>query len=410
VSLKYDLLIGSVFSALAVYLGIVFELSPVIPGLIISLFIARILTRILMAQAEAVDRQKPSAVTANAQAHLPGVANDTVAILDAIAAPCLIVDERGVIQQANTAAKSEFSGFASGMGLRGMFRSAAINDALQVAVKTGRAVCDYTERRPQERSFQVSIRQISGQASRFVCHFASQTEALRVDRMRSDFIANASHELRTPLTAVMGFLETIDGPARNDQANREKFVKLMLAQTQRMARLVDDLLSLSRLESQTAPIQLQKLDLGLLVASCCDAMAGLAKSDNVEIDNKTPRGSLFVDGDRDELTQVIQNLIENAIKYGASGKRIIISAANGLGNETGIMVQDFGPGIASEHIPRLTERFYRVDVEASRLQKGTGLGLAIVKHIISRHRGRLLIESAPGKGSRFSVLFPKADQ
>jgi two-component system, OmpR family, phosphate regulon sensor histidine kinase PhoR len=151
---------------------------------------------------------------------------------------------------------------------------------------------------------------------------------------------------------------------------------------------------------------MQAVDIGLLAGTTVDALAGLAAQHDVKIENALLPGTLTVDGDPDELTQVLQNLIENAIKYGAAGGRIEIGAANPNVREKGFFVRDFGAGIPSEHIPRLTERFYRVDVEASRQQKGTGLGLAIVKHILTRHRARLVIESRQGEGSTFSILFP----
>jgi two-component system, OmpR family, phosphate regulon sensor histidine kinase PhoR len=327
-------------------------------------------------------------------------------VLGSVAEPCIVADERGVVIYANTAATTEFPGLDPGINLRQWFRSSPILDALRQAAMSGSAEAGHVERRPAEKAFRVQIARIAAQDGLYLCLFTNQTEALRVDRMRADFIANASHELRTPLTAVMGFLETIDGPARNDPANRDRFVKLMIGQTQRMARLIDDLLSLSRLESQSSPARMEGVDLALLAASCADGLSGLAKADGVTIDNNTRRGALMVKGDPEELTQVIQNLLENAIKYGSSGKRIVLDPAHSARGETGLAVRDFGPGIPAEHIPRLTERFYRVDVEASRQQKGTGLGLAIVKHILTRHRARLVIESSLGKGTAFTVLFP----
>jgi two-component system, OmpR family, phosphate regulon sensor histidine kinase PhoR len=325
-------------------------------------------------------------------------------VLAAVSEPCLVVDQRGIVNFANDAALFAFAGIGTGVNIRQWFRASPIMDALLKAETDGKADATHVERRPLERSFRVHVARIAESDALYLCLFSDQTEALRVDRMRADFIANASHELRTPLTAVMGFLETIDGPARNDPQNRDRFIKLMIGQTQRMARLIDDLLSLSRLESQSAPARTETIDLGLIAAACADAMSGMAKAEGIEIDNRAPRGELMVEGDRDELTQVVQNLLENAIKYG--GGTVILEARRNRRDEIGLSVQDFGPGISSEHIPRLTERFYRVDVEASRQQKGTGLGLAIVKHILGRHKARLVIESALGRGSTFTILFP----
>ncbi|MGL4405894.1 MAG: ATP-binding protein [Notoacmeibacter sp.] len=328
-------------------------------------------------------------------------------VLEVFPNPAIVFDTQGIALIVNPAAKIAFRGLETGIGFNQWFRDASILAAFTKVKTGGKTVSvELVEKRPMERAFRIDIAAINFSSDAILMVFTEHTEALRVDRMRADFIANASHELRTPLTAVSGFLETLQGPARNDVVNRERFIALMLEQTQRMARLIDDLLSLSRFETQSSPSKMQKVDIGHLAATTMDALAGLTALHKVKIENKLPLGSLIVDGDPDELTQVLQNLIENAIKYGASGGRIEISAAEPNKREVGFFVRDFGAGIPSEHIPRLTERFYRVDVEASRQQKGTGLGLAIVKHILSRHRARLVIESRQGQGSTFSILFP----
>jgi two-component system, OmpR family, phosphate regulon sensor histidine kinase PhoR len=330
-------------------------------------------------------------------------------VLNVFPNPAIVFSAQGLALIVNPAAKQAFRGLDVGIGFNQWFRDAAILDAFAKVKANGKpASVELVEKRPLERAFRVEIASIDPATSAILMVFTEHTEALRVDRMRADFIANASHELRTPLTAVTGFLETLQGPARNDVVNRERFIVLMLEQTQRMARLIDDLLSLSRFETQSTPGKMQQVDLGLLAGTTIDALAGLATSHKVQIDNLLEAGAVIVDGDPDELTQVLQNLIENAVKYGATGGRIEIGAAKPNPREKGFFVRDFGAGIPSEHIPRLTERFYRVDVEASRQQKGTGLGLAIVKHILTRHRARLLIESRQGEGSTFSVLFPNA--
>jgi two-component system, OmpR family, phosphate regulon sensor histidine kinase PhoR len=328
-------------------------------------------------------------------------------ILDVFPNPAIIFDGQGIVLFVNPVAKQAFRGLDTGIGFNQWFRDAKMLTAFSQVKSGGKpAHVEFIEKRPLERAFRVDLAAIDTSKSAILMVFTEHTEALRVDRMRADFIANASHELRTPLTAVTGFLETLQGPARNDVVNRDRFIVLMLEQTQRMARLIDDLLSLSRFETQSAPGKMQQVDLGLLAGTTVDALTGLAAQHNVEIDNALLQGSLIVDGDPDELTQVLQNLIENAVKYGAAGGRIEIGVAKANLREKGFFVRDFGAGIPSEHIPRLTERFYRVDIEASRQQKGTGLGLAIVKHILTRHRARLVIESRQGEGSTFSILFP----
>ncbi len=324
--------------------------------------------------------------------------------------PAIIVDNQGIATLVNPAAKIAFRGLDVGIGFHQWFRDASLWEAFSKVIADGKAVSvEHIEKRPLERAFRIDVAAIDPGINAILMVFTEHTEALRVDRMRADFIANASHELRTPLTAVSGFLETLQGPARNDVVNRERFIVLMLEQTQRMARLIDDLLSLSRFETQSSPVKIQKIDIAHLAATTMDALAGLAAQHKVKIENKFTPAPLIVEGDPDELTQVFQNLIENAVKYGASGGRIEIGAATPNARETGFFVRDFGAGIPPEHIPRLTERFYRVDVEASRQQKGTGLGLAIVKHILTRHRARLVIESRQGTGSTFTILFPSQE-
>jgi two-component system phosphate regulon sensor histidine kinase PhoR len=240
----------------------------------------------------------------------------------------------------------------------------------------------------------------------FLVAFRDRTQERRVERMRADFVANASHELRTPLASLSGFIETLQGPAKDDPAAREKFLGIMGDQAKRMARLIDDLMSLSRIELSLHLQPQAAIDLAGVVATACDLLAPLASEQGVKIDIKKTE-ALEVRGDRDELLRVAENLIENALKYGASGKRVEVTLRKD-GGDAILAVRDFGPGIAPEHLPRLTERFYRVDTERSRAQGGTGLGLALVKHILARHRGRLLIESEPGKGAVFTARIPRA--
>jgi two-component system phosphate regulon sensor histidine kinase PhoR len=265
---------------------------------------------------------------------------------------------------------------------------------------------EYSERLPIERLYRVSAAPLGEGTGLFVLVFKDQSEVRRIDRMRADFIANASHELRTPLASVAGFIETLRGPARDDASARDRFLEIMQAQTARMARLIDDLLSLSRLEMKPLAGPGEKVDVVQLVGAVADALAQLAADAGVAIERHFPARHLFVPGSRDELTQVFENLLENAIKYGRSGGRVVVSvsrAREGLRPQVDVTVRDFGPGIAEEHIPRVTERFYRVDAGA---QKGTGLGLAIVKHILTRHDGRLSIASKPGEGAAFTVHLP----
>jgi two-component system phosphate regulon sensor histidine kinase PhoR len=241
--------------------------------------------------------------------------------------------------------------------------------------------------------------------------FHDLTPLRRVEAIRADFVANASHELRTPLAALSGFIETLQGPARDDAAAREKFLGIMQGQATRMARLIDDLLSLSRIELNAHQRPGREVDLLAIIRQVVDGLQMLARERAVEVVVSAPAGPAIVRGDRDELVRLFENLVENALKYAASGKRVEIVLAFVGGDETpevSVAVRDYGPGIAPEHLPRLTERFYRVDVAESRAQGGTGLGLALVKHILNRHGGRLTIESEPGQGATFSTYLPLA--
>src|SRR5215472_984989 len=240
--------------------------------------------------------------------------------------------------------------------------------------------------------------------------FNDLTPLRRVEEMRADFIANASHELRTPLAALLGFIETLQGTAKDDPVAREKFLSIMQGQATRMARLIDDLLSLSRIELNAHLQPNTPVDLVPIVRQVVDGLQMLARDRGVEFNVTAPPDAVIVLGDRDELIRALENLVENALKYGAAGKRLDISLVRGQTRggkaEVLLAVRDYGPGIAPEHLPRLTERFYRVDVADSRSQGGTGLGLALVKHVLNRHGGRLTIESTPGAGATFTMHLP----
>ena len=322
--------------------------------------------------------------------------------------PLIIFDHEGTILYVNPAANGAFPPLARGGALLMHFRAPEMQTLVQsvVADAMARSV-DYFERVPVERWYRATVLlldQAGGADRQYLLSFRDQTEAHRLERMRSDFIANASHELRTPLASLSGFIETLRGPARNDEAARDNFLQIMQKQAERMARLIDDLLSLSRIEMKAHIAVKDQVDLAVVLNHVADSLSPLAAELGVEFERNIDAGPINVLGDRDELTQVFQNLLENACKYGQSGKKIIIELKRDGGSIKATM-QDFGPGIPDEHIPRLTERFYRVSLETSRAQKGTGLGLAIVKHILTRHRARLIVRSKVGEGSSFTVVF-----
>jgi two-component system, OmpR family, phosphate regulon sensor histidine kinase PhoR len=275
---------------------------------------------------------------------------------------------------------------------------------------------EFFERVPRDRWYEAFVRPIRLAAGEgmpsdlLLLTFNDLTPLRRVEEMRADFIANASHELRTPLASLLGFIETLQGRAKDDAAAREKFLAIMQGQATRMARLIDDLLSLSRIELNAHLQPSTLVDLAAIVRQVVDGLQTLARDREVEIKVSLPAEPLTVLGERDELIRALENLVENALKYGAAGKRVDVTLSLGqtrAGNpEARLTVRDYGPGIPPEHLPRLTERFYRVDVADSRQQGGTGLGLALVKHILNRHGGRLTIDSTPGQGASFCMHVP----
>lgn len=331
--------------------------------------------------------------------------------------PVMVLGEEADVVLQNPAAAASFAELAPGLHLSARLRSPGILDMVRETIVTGKPnQMEFSERIPSERVYLVRIEPIvppagstsgkDGEDARyFALSFKDISELRSLDRMRSDFVANASHELRTPLASLRGFIETLQGPARGDLGVQERFLGIMLDQATRMSRLVDDLLSLSRLELKSHIAPNQVVDLVPLVSHVRDALMPLAHDLGVEIRVHLPEGKVEVTGDRDELIQVIENLIENACKYGQEGKIVDVFLRQQPGEAVEFSVVDRGPGISPEHVPRLTERFYRVSVADSRSKKGTGLGLAIVKHILTRHRARLVVRSELGKGTDFTVRF-----
>ena len=344
------------------------------------------------------------------------------AVLAHIPDPVILVDGRVLVVEANKAAHDLLAGLKTSHPLSFALRSPDVLDGIQEVLETGAPLrVEYSERVPTERTFEVHIGPLRAAApdvevqAGVVLFFRDLTSARRLEAMRADFVANASHELRTPLASVLGFIETLQGPARDDARAQERFLDIMKGQAQRMKRLIDDLLSLSRIEMRAHLTPTQTVDLASIVAQMVETLSPLARERGVVIEARLPDRPVPVLGDRDELLRVTENLIENAVKYGESGGRVDVELVR-IGVSHGeqmphvaLSVQDYGPGIAPEHLPRLTERFYRVDVVQSRDKGGTGLGLAIVKHIVTRHRGHFDIASEPGQGARFTVTLPDAD-
>ncbi|CAM5485403.1 histidine kinase OS=Afipia felis OX=1035 GN=phoR PE=4 SV=1 [Afipia felis] len=339
------------------------------------------------------------------------------AVVGAVPEPAVLLDRVGRVLHLNAQAaqlapalrRNEFASFA--------LRSPEIIAVLREAIATlqpQRAA--YVERVPVERWMELVVTPVvmptrfGGADNCFLMTFRDQTPLRRAEEMRADFVANASHELRTPLAALSGFIDTLQGPARDDPKARERFLGIMHAQATRMARLIDDLLSLSRVELSAHVHPEAKADLVAILRQVIEGLEVLAGERGVAIETQLPQAPVIIAGDTEELLRVFENLIENGLKYGASGGRVTVSLTQTAPREgpaeIRVTVRDYGPGIAPEHLPRLTERFYRTDVGDSRAQGGTGLGLSLAKHIVSRHGGRLLIESVFGEGAAFTVCLP----
>lgn len=361
---------------------------------------------------------KPAAASsAQAAAGEHPSANLFDAVLSGLHAPAVLLERDGRVIAFNAAAGAIAPALRRGEAALIALRMPELVDAIRRAgTRREPQRVEFFERVPLDRWFEAFVTPIrlpagiDGAGDLLLMTFNDLTPLRRVEEMRADFVANASHELRTPLAALLGFIETLQGPAKSDPLAREKFLTIMQQQGTRMARLIDDLLSLSRIElnahlAPNTPVALQPI-----VRQVVDGLMPLARDREVAIKLSLPPEPLIVLGDRDELIRALENLVENALKYGAAGKRVDVTLARaqtrGPMAEARLTVRDYGPGIAPEHLPRLTERFYRVDVADSRSQGGTGLGLALVKHVLNRHGGRLSIESTLGAGASFAMQLP----
>jgi two-component system phosphate regulon sensor histidine kinase PhoR len=338
--------------------------------------------------------------------------NDLSELLGAVPLPALVIDGTQRITSANAEALTLIGQGVVGRNFITMLRQPGLIAAIEASLSDSRPrVSDYLSNDGvQDTRFQVTVRPLPAQQVVMVC-FIDVTHVEQAGTMRRDFVANVSHELRTPLTALMGFIETLRGPARDDAAARDRFLTIMEGEAGRMNRLVGDLLSLSRVEGQERVRPRDEIELIAIIQSVLRSLNPLAEEAGVALVLLTDTPVPMI-GDADQLMQVMTNLVENAIKYGSSGKRVEIRVEQ-MDRDPALRapgvrvhVRDHGPGIDPLHLPRLTERFYRADNHRSRALGGTGLGLAIVKHIINRHRGRLRVESEPGQGAQFTVILP----
>jgi len=379
------------------------------------------------------------------EAQVGGEGPAYAALIDALPDPVLVVsalrpdDPSGHRYEfANRAARELFR-IPRGRGpLLSVLRSPQVLEAADEALfKAHDAETLFETSGAQSRFFRVQARPMGvgpeGEQLALLA-YRDETEARRVERTRADFLANASHELRTPLASLLGFIETLRGHARQDAAARDRFLGIMQAQAERMSRLIDDLMSLSRIELNEHVPPSGEVDLAGAASDVADALGPLARERGVKLDLRLPGpGQATVAGDRDQIVQVVQNLVDNALKYSGLGGVVTVEVLAGSSLEAAaagrrveaaraalltpdepantyavIRVWDEGAGIARQDLPRLTERFYRVEGQKSGERSGTGLGLAIVKHIVNRHRGGLVVQSAPGHGATFSAYFPQA--
>lgn len=362
-------------------------------------------------------------------------AADDDGVLESLHDPLLLCDSSRQVTRANQAARNLFGDKVAGRDLAGAIRAPAVLAAADAVLAGGASrTVEFVIPTPVERVFEARIKpfvrpssldaaagaQAGGEAAgarTLIVTLYDITALRRSEQTRADFVANASHELRTPLSSLIGFIETLRGPAREDLEAHDRFLAIMADQAGRMSRLINDLLSLSRIELDEHMPPSAPVEPGAIVRSVLDALELKAKDRGMTLALEGAEDAPTIVGDADQIVQVAQNLVSNAIKYGKENTEITVklTVADGLavgrgrgGAMLALSVADRGDGIPRTHLPRLTERFYRVDAARSRALGGTGLGLAIVKHIMNRHRGRLTIESVPGEGSTFTVYFPLA--
>jgi two-component system phosphate regulon sensor histidine kinase PhoR len=340
---------------------------------------------------------------------------DHPAILEKLPNPLLLISDDRRVTYSNQAAIEVFGSISTGADLALTIRHPQVLSDVDRALQDGTSMhSEFTISGSVPQVFELQAVPV---ANGVLLTLNDKTALVRGENTRADFVANASHELRSPLSAIIGFIETLQGPAKDDNAARERFLGIMNREAQRMNRLIDDLLTLSRVEVDEHVRPLTTVAIAQTLGSVTELLMDRARSKDItiEIEGKDDAPSLA--GDRDQLFQVFRNLVENAINYSPAGSTVTIEIVHDVpiagSKENGICVRicDQGAGIPKHHLPRLTERFYRVDPARGTAGKGevvsTGLGLAIVKHIVNRHRGRLIIESEMGKGSMFSVILPR---
>ena len=386
------------------------ELIDTLASLLIFLSIAGLLVRLEYKRRQAAFRSRAGSdekpVLTNKRGGIKSVRANT---LNAVPLPILIISEDHRISFANHAALELLGNDIVNNDVYLYLRQSKIVEAMEKIFVNGRkyaGVVRYTNK--QKRSFDVTISRVSGTGSQNVAtqvmaFFYEVTSMLQTEQMRVDFVANASHELRTPLSSLIGFIETLQGPARDDPPAREKFLGIMQSEAERMVRLIDDLLSLSKIEMSRHEVPDTEVNLENMIQSVVMTASAVGREREITFETKIASGADKVIADPDQLMQVLLNLAVNAAKYADRETTVHVSAMpTDDGKHVSVSIRDEGPGIAQEHLARLTERFYRVDNARSRKMGGTGLGLAIVKHILLRHDSFLDVKSRIGEGTVFS--------
>jgi len=341
--------------------------------------------------------------------------DQTTALMMGVPMPLVLIGRDERVAAVNLPAAAIFGPATLGRHYIAVLRQPALLDVVETALKTGKDAAGQflTREASRDITFRILAAPVKTHAlDAVMLSLEDISHVQAAGQMRRDFVANVSHELRTPLTALLGFIETLRHSAKDDAEARERFLAIMEREAGRMARLIRDLLSLSRVESEERMRPKSPVDLAAILRSAAVTLEPTASEAGVAIHLSGAEDEIEVPGDADQLLQVFNNLIENAVKYG--GKTVTLDVARQdrdpalRSPAVRVVVADDGEGIDAVHIPRLTERFYRVDNHRSREMGGTGLGLAIVKHIVNRHRGRLRVESEKGAGSRFTVVLPTA--
>jgi two-component system phosphate regulon sensor histidine kinase PhoR len=364
----------------------------------------------IVAAVTALARRVPPAPAAPPPSPPPAAATPATIGLESLESAAMLIDRDYGILAMNAAAVDAFGQHPTGEDIRVAIRHPAVIECVTTAIRQNREAVREVEGLGRQAAV-FRLRVATAGDGRLLLVFADVSPARLAERMRADFVANASHELRTPLATLVGFIETLQGPAAHDEATRARFLQVMEAEAARMTRLIDDLLSLSRIELDKNVRPREIIALEPLFSNIAATSAVALDADRRRLDLNVAPGLPDVVADRDQILQVLHNLMTNAIKYGRSGTPIVLTAERARllsGDAVRVSVSDRGDGIEPEHIPRLTERFYRVDTGRSRRLGGTGLGLAIVKHIVERHRGTLEIQSELGKGTTVAFTLPAA--